>query len=99
MTVFRIVQEALTNVFRHSEARKAHVAVMPAGNQVVRTICDDGKGIEPSVEQVRPEGLGVGISGMKHRVKEFGGTLRLQRTEPGTVVQAVLPVSSVVARV
>jgi signal transduction histidine kinase len=35
---------------------------------------------------------------MKQRVKEFGGTLRLQPTEPGTLVQAVLPVSSVVAR-
>jgi signal transduction histidine kinase len=98
MTVFRIVQEALTNVFRHAEAHKAEVIVTLRDNEVLTRICDDGKGIEPLVSELQPQGLGVGIAGMKQRVKEFGGTLKLVRSDPGTIVQASIPVASVVAR-
>ena len=98
MTVFRIVQEALTNVFRHSEAHKAEVTVTLRDNEVLTRVCDDGKGIEPLVSELQPQGLGVGIAGMKQRVKEFGGTLKLERSDPGTIVQASIPVASVVAR-
>lgn len=98
MTIFRIVQEALTNVFRHASAQKADVSVSLQGNQVSTTIYDDGKGISALVSELRPEGLGVGISGMKQRVKEFGGTLRLQKQDPGTVVEAVIPAAPSTAR-
>lgn len=98
MTVFRIVQEALTNVFRHSEAHSAEVTVTLRDNEVRTRIYDDGKGIEPLVSELQPQGLGVGIAGMKQRVKEFGGTLRLVRSDPGTIVEASIPVASVVAR-
>jgi signal transduction histidine kinase len=98
MTVFRIVQEALTNVFRHAEAHKAEVMVTLQDNEVLTRICDDGKGIEPLVSELQPQGLGVGIAGMKQRVKEFGGTLKLVRSDPGTIVQASIPAASVVAR-
>jgi signal transduction histidine kinase len=98
MTVFRIVQEALTNVFRHAGAQKAVVSVGLKDNQVFTTICDDGKGIDSIVSDLRPEGLGVGISGMKQRVKEFGGTLRLQNQSPGTTLEAVIPAAPSTAR-
>jgi signal transduction histidine kinase len=98
MTVFRIVQEALTNVFRHAGAQKAEVSVALKDNQVSTTICDDGKGIDSIVSDLRPEGLGVGISGMKQRVKEFGGTLRLQNQSPGTTLEAVIPAAPTTAR-
>jgi signal transduction histidine kinase len=98
VTVFRIVQEALTNVFRHSEAHRAEVTVTLRDSEVRTRICDDGKGIEPLVSELQPQGLGVGIAGMKQRVKEFGGTLKLVRNDPGTTVEASIPVAPVVAR-
>ncbi len=98
VAVFRIVQEALTNVFRHSEAHRAEVLVTLRDNEVRTRICDDGKGIEPLVSELQPQGLGVGIAGMKQRVKEFGGTLKLVRNEPGTAVEASIPLAPVVAR-
>ena len=98
VTVFRIVQEALTNVFRHSEAHRAEVTVTLRDNEVRTRVCDDGKGIEPVVSELQPQGLGVGIAGMKQRVKEFGGTLKLVRNDPGTTVEASIPVTPVAAR-
>ena len=92
--VFRIVQEALTNVFRHSQAHKAWVALSKEETQVVITVRDDGKGISDHVAEFRPENIGIGIGGMRQRVKEFGGELRLRNSNPGTIVEVVIPVKS-----
>jgi signal transduction histidine kinase len=93
--VFRIVQEALTNVFRHSGARKGWVTLVKEQSQVLVTVRDDGKGIPDHVVELRPDSVGIGIGGMRQRVKEFGGELRLQNTSPGTLVEAVIPIPSV----
>jgi signal transduction histidine kinase len=76
--IYRIVQEALTNVFRHSGARKASVTL--------------GKGIPSQVSKFRPGSVGVGIGGMRQRVAELGGEMRLENTNPGTLVETVFPV-------
>jgi len=89
--IFRIVQEALTNMFRHSGARNGRVAVGEDGDQIVVTVSDDGKGIEEEVSQLRPESVGVGIGGMRQRVMELGGSLRLANANPGTIVQVIIP--------
>ena len=96
--VFRIVQEALTNVFRHSGARKGWVTLVKEQSQVLVTVRDDGKGIPDHVVELRPDSVGIGIGGMRQRVKEFGGELRLQNTSPGTLVEAVIPIASVGTR-
>ncbi len=90
--VFRIVQEALTNVFRHSGARKGWVTVAKEENQVVVTVRDDGKGISDRVVEFRPESIGIGIGGMRQRVKEFGGELRLRNSNPGAIVEVIIPI-------
>lgn len=92
--LYRIVQEALTNVFRHSEARNAWVALKRNGNRVLVSVRDDGKGIPEHIEQLRPGSLGVGIGGMKHRIAEFEGELRLQNLAPGTLVEVIVPVEA-----
>jgi signal transduction histidine kinase len=92
--VFRIVQEALTNVFRHSGAQKGWVTLVKEQSQVLVTVRDDGKGIPDHVVELRPDSVGIGIGGMRQRVKEFGGELRLQNTSPGTLVEVVIPISS-----
>ena len=89
--IFRIVQEALTNMFRHSGARNGRVAVGENEGQIVVTVSDDGKGIEEEVSQLRPESVGVGIGGMRQRVMELGGSLRLANAHPGTIVQVIIP--------
>ena len=89
--IFRIVQEALTNMFRHSGARNGRVAVGENEDQIVVTVSDDGKGIEEEVSQLRPESVGVGIGGMRQRVMELGGSLRLANANPGTIVQVIIP--------
>jgi PAS domain S-box-containing protein len=90
--IFRIVQEALTNMFRHSGARHGCIAVAAENGNVMVTVSDDGKGIDDDVAQFRPESVGVGIGGMRQRVTELGGTLRLVNGNPGTVVEVVIPV-------
>jgi PAS domain S-box-containing protein len=90
--IFRIVQEALTNMFRHSGAKNGTVSVVDKDGSIMVTIRDDGKGIEERVVQLRPESVGIGIGGMRQRVRELGGKLRLANANPGTIVEVVIPV-------
>jgi PAS domain S-box-containing protein len=89
--VFRIVQEALTNVFRHSEASKVWITLSQKKGMIVVSVRDDGKGIGKRIAELQPDSVGVGIGGMKQRAKEFGGELRLTNTHPGTLVELVMP--------
>ena len=89
--IFRIIQEALTNMFRHSGARNGRVSLTESEGRIVVTVRDNGKGIEEPVIQLRPESVGVGIGGMKQRVNELGGSLRLANANPGTIVEVVIP--------
>jgi PAS domain S-box-containing protein len=89
--IFRIVQEALTNMFRHSGARNGSVTLISKDGNIVVTVRDDGKGIEEQVIQLRPESVGVGIGGMRQRVTELGGSLRLANANPGTIVEVIIP--------
>jgi signal transduction histidine kinase len=90
--IFRIVQEAVTNVFRHSGAREAWVTLVRDDVQVVGTVRDNGKGITDGIMEGRPDRVGVGIGGMRQRVKEFGGELRIGSANPGTVVEVTVPI-------
>ncbi len=90
--IFRIVQEALTNMFRHSGAHNGIVKVIERDGSVIVTVIDDGKGLEEDVMQMRPQSVGIGIGGMRQRVSELGGSLRLANANPGTIVEVVIPV-------
>jgi signal transduction histidine kinase len=96
--IFRVIQESLSNVLRHSQARKAWVTLSLKDGQVIAKVRDDGRGIERSVADQRPGSVGVGISGMSQRAREFGGELRLVLAQPGTLVEMVLPCKTPVSR-
>jgi PAS domain S-box-containing protein len=96
--IFRIIQEALTNVYRHSGAQKAWVTLAKREGHVVVTIRDDGKGIENPIAELRPGSIGIGIGGMSQRAKEFGGELRLTNADPGTLVEVAVPSLSPVSQ-
>ena len=89
--IFRIVQEAVTNMFRHSGAHHGTVSVIEKEGSIFVTVSDDGKGIAEEVVQLRPDSVGIGIGGMRQRVNELGGSLRLANANPGTIVQVVIP--------
>ena len=96
ITIFRIVQEALTNVHRHSSSRDAIIRVMRSGASVRVEIEDHGKGMPllagPAGE--KDVQLGVGTAGMRERVAQLSGKFEI-RSAPakGTVVTAILPAS------
>lgn len=93
IAIFRIVQETLTNVHRHSGSATATVRVMWAPASITVDIEDHGRGI--SVSKLRDfdrgAAMGVGLSGMRERVSQLGGRLDLRSSEQGTIVSAMLP--------
>jgi PAS domain S-box-containing protein len=90
--IFRVVQEALTNVYRHSESDNARVEIERLSDTIVLWIRDFGKGVPFSSPLKRTEPtLGVGITGMRERVRQLGGELTVKRVEPGTLVEAHIP--------
>jgi signal transduction histidine kinase len=92
--IFRIVQEALNNVFRHSGARNTWVTLHLHDGQLIVKVRDDGKGINAGVVDCRPDSIGVGVGGMRQRAKEFGGEFFLENCNPGTLVQVSIPTKS-----
>ncbi len=90
-TIFRIVQEALTNVYRHSGSSGARVELDRQPERVLLRIRDYGKGLLPDPMGIGGSRIGVGIGGMRERVKQFGGELKVSSAEPGTLVEAAIP--------
>jgi signal transduction histidine kinase len=89
ITLYRIVQEALSNVHRHSQSRTARITLSPGLDSVTLEVVDQGCGLPPSPDGHR---LGVGITGMRERVRHLGGSLELKSGNPGTTLRVVLPV-------
>jgi signal transduction histidine kinase len=97
--VFRIVQETLTNVLRHSGAHRCSVSVTHKDHEVLIAVRDDGKGVSDGILEFRPESIGIGIAGIRQRVKEFGGDLRIRNVEgSGALVEVSIPVNPEAAR-
>jgi two-component system sensor histidine kinase UhpB len=94
LTIYRIVQEALTNVFRHAKATEVNVSIEPAepppgalGNRdyaLVR-VRDNGRGLKPG------EKFGFGLTGMRERILALGGTLTVASGEDGVTIEAMVP--------
>jgi signal transduction histidine kinase len=93
-TIFRIVQEALTNVFRHSKASRSWVILSEEERGVLVMVRDDGKGLPKDILELRPDSVGVGLEGMRQRCKELGGQFRISNAHPGTLLEVLIPRSS-----
>jgi PAS domain S-box-containing protein len=94
-TLFRIVQECLTNIHRQSGSDMAKVRVVRADKEVCIEVEDRGRGIplEKQTTMTSDGTFGVGIRGMQERVRQFGGTLEISSSGSGTTVAARLPVA------
>jgi len=86
--IFRIVQESLTNIHRHSGSPTASISISRTRREVRLGVHDQGKGISGSMKR------GVGIQGMHERVRQLGGRLQINSGKGGTSVVAILPTES-----
>ncbi len=94
--IYRIFQEALTNIGRHAQASRVSIAIKKQRAQVSFTIQDDGRGfVKQQVLGKKATHCGIGLSAMQERVKMLGGTLQIRsRKDEGTRISFVLPVEN-----
>jgi signal transduction histidine kinase len=91
-TIFRVVQESLSNVHKHSHASKAAVRITVADAEMTIAVEDNGSGLPVAGEDVsQTVRIGVGIGSMRERVRQCGGTLQLHSHGTGTQLQVTLP--------
>ncbi len=87
LVMFRLVQECLTNIHRHSDSQTAIIRVDHDGNTVSLEVQDEGKGISiERLAQIQSQGSGVGIRGMRERVRQLGGNMKIESDARGTRV-------------
>lgn len=94
--LFRILQESLTNIHRHSGSAKAEVTLQLLSDQVILKVRDYGKGIAPELLRsflINGTNSGVGLVGMRERMRELGGQLSIQPCAPGTLISVTIPLS------
>ena len=93
-SLFRIVQEALANVHRHASASQVSVDLRRIAGRLHLIVTDDGRNVggTPQHEERGPFRPGVGIRGIRARVRQFGGDLRIRMGSRGTTVHAVVPI-------
>jgi len=91
--IFRTVQECLTNIHRHSESPVAKICLRRSSNEIHLKVEDSGVGMPPEkLNEISSAGTpGVGIRGMRERLRQLGGTLEIRSTKKGTTVETRLP--------
>jgi signal transduction histidine kinase len=96
LTVFRILQESLANIYRHSGSPTAEIGVFRGDDQLTLRISDCGRGIPPGILTASGNSramLGVGITGMRERVRQMQGHLEIDSGAGGTCIIVVLPLN------
>jgi signal transduction histidine kinase/PAS domain-containing protein len=94
LSLFRIVQECLTNIHRHSGSKTASIRIVRDDGALVLDVRDEGRGISAErLPQIQSRGSGVGIRGMRERVLQLSGTMDIQSDASGTRICLVIPTS------
>src|ERR1700741_4239799 len=90
--MFRMVQECLTNIFRHAESDVAEIRIRQTAGKIILEVRDNGKGISrEKLADINQNKSGVGIRGMRDRVRHFNGEVKVHSSGPGTTVSITLP--------
>jgi PAS domain S-box-containing protein len=96
LALFRVLQESLTNVHRHSGSSTARARLLTRNRAVILEVSDEGKGTQSKNWKDRAQdwmgAFGVGLRGMSERMRQLGGNLELSSTQAGTTVTATLPI-------
>src|SRR5215813_782325 len=95
---YRVVQECLTNIRRHTNSETAEIDLIRNRHEVCLTVRDHGKGhnLDLPINEAEIPTVGVGIPGMRHRLEQLGGQMRVESDSDGTVVTAKVPVRWVI---
>jgi signal transduction histidine kinase len=98
LVLFRVLQEALTNVQRHSGSDRAEIRICPSDDSVLLEVQDHGKGLPSALfEQGGQDWMGsagVGLRGMSERLRQLGGSLDVSSSPIGTLVRATVPLKN-----
>jgi len=91
--LFRVMQESLSNIHRHSGSKTACIQLSESDQEIRLEVSDQGRGLvremmDRAVDETR---LGVGIAGMRERIRQWGGQLEIRSSSKGTTVIAALP--------
>src|SRR5579872_3458893 len=93
LVIFRLVQECLTNIHRHSGSKTAIIRLARHEDTVSLEVRDEGKGISPErLAEIQSGGSGVGIRGMRERVAQFSGTMNVESDSSGTRILVTIPI-------
>jgi len=92
LAIFRLVQECLTNIHRHSGSKTAVIRISRESDRISAEVQDHGKGILPErLAEIQTKGFGVGIRGMRERVRQSHGELTIDSNVLGTKITAIFP--------
>jgi signal transduction histidine kinase len=85
--IYRVLQEALQNIIRHSQAQNAHIALAAEKTRILLTVTDDGIGFE-----IKQKGTGLGLLSMQQRVEAVGGAIEItSKVNAGTRIDVSIP--------
>ncbi len=90
ITIYRIVQEALTNIHRHSGSKWAAIRLIQNGDRITLEVADRGKGMPSISNENTPIHMGMGTTGMRERVRQLNGHFAIESSEKGTTVRVTL---------
>jgi PAS domain S-box-containing protein len=98
LTIFRVIQECLTNIHRHAGSQAAYISIARDREHVLVEVRDEGRGISAEdLKRIREKGSGVGLRGMRERVRPFAGDVRIEsQVGVGTTIRVTLPQSGAV---
>lgn len=100
IALFRILQESMTNVHRHSGSSAVEISLKASEHEAVFTVRDFGRGMPAELiqgSQTNGDHFGVGLSGMRERVKDLGGNFEIQSGGDGTAVTVSIPLASAIS--
>jgi PAS domain S-box-containing protein len=92
LAIFRLVQESLTNIHRHSGSKRATIEISRTPEQVLLEVWDEGKGISrEKLADIQSRGAGFGIRGMRERARQFNGEMTIESSGKGTLFRITMP--------
>jgi len=95
LAIFRLVQECLTNIHRHSGSKTAVIRIAREGDTIHAEVRDQGKGMsQERLAEIQSQGVGVGIRGMRERVRQAHGELSIDSNALGTKITAIFPIKT-----
>jgi signal transduction histidine kinase len=95
LVIFRLVQECLTNVRRHSGSKTAMIRIVRDEDKISLEVMDQGNGISPeSLAEIQSGGAGIGVRGMRERVRQFNGEMKIESNGAGTTISFTFPLGT-----